>query len=271
MEKSKTGASASQRTVFMHTIALTFLLVGFLLLGQPAQLRAGCGCDKPPPEPAAVIPSAAFAGMFVTFFHPGFQGGQRWTVVFRNGGASAQVIAEVVLKRDLTDPPDPQSPPTYQPQLAVPVPNLTMGPTAIEAFTDNDSFIVPRESFTVIGQPVVVSEQTGKYSVKDYMTGVGADGTLYVSLGGLDAVCQPMAFRALAKDYPLRYADGAVVLLNSQGFFIDAFDQQSADHFWIEPRDEQTSDSLDYFRHSFEQYCADHQPGGVKEVDPQDP
>ncbi len=80
-----------------------------------------------------------------------------------------------------------------------------------------------------------------------------------------------MEFRSTIKNYPLRFADGAVAILNSQGFFIDAFNQQSADHFLIQPLGGPTSDRLDYFRHSFEQYCADHQPGGAKEVDPQDP
>jgi len=209
--------------------------------------------------------------MSVTLFHPGLQEGQPWTVVFRNGGASAEVSTTVVSKRDLTDPPDRQSPPTYQPQLVVPVPNLSKGPTEIEAFTDTDSFVVPRESFTVIGKPVVVSEHTGKFLAKKYVTGIGSDGTLYVSLGGLNNVCEPMEFKALARSYPLRFADGAVVMFNSQGFFIDAFNQQSADHFSIQRVDGANTDLLNYFRHSFVQYCADHQPGGPKAVDPQDP
>ena len=245
--------------------ALTALLFCLFLLSQPTSLHAGCGCDKPPPAPAAVIPPVAFSGMSVALFHPGLQEGQIWTVVFRNGAASAEVITTVVSKRDLMDPP------TYQPQLVVPIPSLSTGPTQIEAFTDTDSFVVPRESFTVIGKPVVVSEHTGKFSVKNYVTGIGSDGTLYISLGGLNNVCEPMEFKAFAKSYPLRFVDGAVVILNSQGFFIDAFNQQSADHFSIQRGDGANTDILNYFRHTFVQYCADHQPGGPKAVDPQDP
>jgi hypothetical protein len=118
---------------------------------------------------------------------------------------------------------------------------------------------------------VVASEQTGKYIVKHYVTGVGADGTLYISLGGLNNVCQPMEFRAVARGYPLRFAHGAVAILNTQGFFIDALSPPSADHFVVAPQEGLASDDLGYFRHSFAQYCADHQPGGPKEVDPQDP
>jgi hypothetical protein len=130
---------------------------------------------------------------------------------------------------------------------------------------------VPAESFTLIGKPVVASEQTGKYDVKNYVTGVGADGTVYISLGGLNNVCAPMEFRAFAKGYPLRFTTGAVAILNTQGFFIDALSPPSADHFVVAPQEGRTSDTLGYFRHSFAQYCADHQPGGPKEVDPQDP
>jgi hypothetical protein len=255
----------------MRTLALISSLSCLLFLGQPVRSQAGCGCDKPPPAPAAVIPPVAFPGMAVTFFHDSFQVGQTWTVVFSNGAGSARVVTDIVSKRALTDPPNLQSAPTYHPQLIVTVPTLSMGPTKIEAFADNASFIVPEEYFTLIGKPVVVSEHAANYSVKDYVTGVGSDGTLYISLRGLNDVCKPMEFRALAKSYPLRFADGAVAILDSQGFFIDALNQQSADHFSIQRVDGADSDLLAYFRHSFKHYCADHQPGGVKEVDRQDP
>jgi len=258
----------------MRTVALTSLFFLLLLLSRPVRLQAGCGCDKPPPVPAAVIPSVAFSGMSVTLFHDSFQPGQSWTVAFRNEAASTsiEVSSVVVAKRALFDPPDPQSVPTLHAQLNVTVPTgLPPGPTQIVAFAGADSFTVPAAAFTVIGKPVVVSEQTGNYSVKNYVTGVGADGTLYVSLGGLNNVCQPMEFRAFAKGYPLRFADGGVVVSNIQGFLIDAFDQQSAGTFWVQPLGAPASDRVAYFRHSFEQYCIDHQPGGLKEVDPQDP
>jgi len=250
-----------------NSIALAFLLSGFLLLGQPVQSHAGCGCDKPPLVPAAIIPNVAFPGMPVTLFHDSFQVGQTWTVVFRSGSRSASISTAAVLKRALTDP----STLPYQPQLVVTVPTLPPGPTRIEASSDNASFVVPEESFTVIGKPVMVAEQAGQYFVKHYTTGIGHDGTLYISLGGLSDVCQPIEFTALAKNYPLRFANGTIVILNRQGFFIDAFHQQSADYFLIRPQRGPDSDRLNYFRHSFEQYCAAHQPGGAKEVDPQDP
>ena len=39
---------------------------------MPKLANAGCGCDKPPPMPAAVIPHVAFSDMLVTFFDPSF-------------------------------------------------------------------------------------------------------------------------------------------------------------------------------------------------------
>jgi hypothetical protein len=267
-EKQQGWSKSGQNKAFCpRPRALTALLFCLFLLSQPTPLHAGCGCDKPPPAPAAVIPPVAFPGMSVTLLHDSFQVGQTWTVVFRSGAAAVSVPSAVVAKRALADP---QSPPTLHPQLIVPVPVLPLGPTQIEVFAGTDSFVVPAESFTLIGKPVVASELTGKFSVKHYVTGIGADGTLYISLGGLNNVCEPMEFNAYAKSYPLRFVDGAVVILNRQGFLIDAFNQQSADHFSIQRGDGANTDLLNYFRHSFVQYCADHQPGGPKEVDPQD-
>lgn len=155
---------------------------------------------------------------------------------------------------------------TYKPLLVVAVPSLPVGPTRIVAFTKGTSLTVPEESFTVIAKPVAAAEQTGSYAVKNYTTGVGADGTLYISVGGLNNVCKAMEFTTFATNYPLRMANGGVVILNFQGFLIDSLSPESATYFSIKPREKATSDRLDYFRHSFERYCANHQPGGAKEV-----
>jgi hypothetical protein len=245
---------------------LVTLLISFLFIARPIPVYAGCGCDKPPPAPAVVIPHVAFLGMPVTLFHESFRVGQTWEVAFQNDAAPAIVTATVVSKRTLTD----LNGTTYAPQLVVGVPDIGMGPTRITASHENVSFVVLESSFTVIGKPVAVAEQSGSFSVRDYTTGVGADGTLYVSVAGLNNVCQPMEFRTMLKNYPLRFGAGDVAVTNQQGFFIDALDTYSADHFTILPSAGPNSSSLDYFRHSFIQYCAAHQPGGVKEVDPQD-
>lgn len=247
-------------------LPFTLVLVAALLIGLPITAHAGCGCDKPAPAPAIVIPQAAFPGMPVALVHESFQTGQAWKVTFQNNTTLVTVPAKVVLKRTLTDPTGA----TSVPQLIVAVPNITMGPTRITVFRKGASFTVLETSFTVIGKPVAVAEQSGSFLVKKYTTGVGADGTVYVSVAGLQGVCQPMEFRVMLNGYPLRFGMGDIVITNHQGFFIDALDTESADHFAIYPSTGSVSNVLSYFRHSFELYCADHRVGGAKEVDSQD-
>jgi hypothetical protein len=262
----KLGAHMRFRILVNQPLLFTTFLVAVLLIGPSITAYAGCGCDKPAPAPAMVIPQAAFPGMSVTLFHERFQAGQVWEVTFQNNTTLVTVPAMVVSKRTLTD----LTRATYVPQLVVAVPNIDMGPTRITAVREEVSFTVLETLFTVIGKPVAVAEQSGSFSVKRYTTGVGADGTLYVSVTGLHGVCQPMEFRIMLKGYPLRFEMGDIAITNHQGFFIDALDTESVDHFAIYPSSGPMSNILDYFRHSFALYCVDHQVGGVKEVDSQD-
>jgi hypothetical protein len=250
-----------------HLLAFTLVVVAALRIGPPSPAYAGCGCDKPAPAPAMVVPQAAFPGMPVTLFHQSFQTGQTWKVTFQSTTTLVTVPATVVSKRTLTDPTGA----TYVPQLVVAVPKIDLGPTRILAVHKGISFTVGETSFTVIGKPVAVAEQSGSSLVKKYTTGVGADGTVYISVAGLNNVCQAMEFRALLSNYPLRFGLGDMVIANQQGFVIDALDAYSADHFSILPSGGPTSNGLEYFRHSFTQYCTAHQPGGLKEVDSRDP
>jgi hypothetical protein len=241
-------------------------LVAVLLIGLPITAHAGCGCDKPAPAPAMVTPQAAFPGMPVTLVHESFRPGQDWQVTFQNNATLVTVPATVVSKRTLTDPARV----TYVPHLVVAVPNIATGPTRITVFREEVSFTVLETSFTVIGKPVAVAEQTGAFLVKKYTTGVGADGTVYVSVAGLQGVCRPMEFRIQLKNYPLRVGMDDIAISNHQGFFIDALDTESADHFDIGPSSGPLSNTIHYYRHSFALYCADHQVGGAKELNPQD-
>ena len=251
-------------TTSLQKLALAPFLAGLFFLSQPTLARAGCGCDKPPPAPAAVIPNAAFPSMSVTLFNKSFKVRQTWNVSFQSGSTTTTVTASVVSKRNLTDP----SGTTYTPQLVVSVPNIPMGPTSIQAYTKTASLFVPKESFTVIGMPVVVSEQNATYAVSNYTTAVGSDGTLYITLGGLNNVCQAMNFKSYLKNYPLRVDN--VVIPNFQGFLIDSLTTESG-YLALTPQQGATSDILYYYRHSFQQYCLEHQPGGSKAVDSADP
>lgn len=253
-------------TTATRPILATVLLTGALLIGSSLTAQAGCGCDKPALAPATIIPQAAFSGMPVTLFHDSFRAEQAWEVTFQNNTNRVTTTATVVSKRTLTDPTGA----TRVPQLVVVVPEVSMGPTRVTATRDGFSFTVSEAQFTVIGKPVAVAEQAGSLVVKRYATGVGADGTVYLSVAGFNNVCQAMEFRAMLDNYPLRFGMGDAAITNQQGLFVDALDTYSADHFSILPPVGASSNILDYFRHSFTQYCADHQPGGIKEVDAQD-
>src|SRR5260221_10087865 len=72
---------------------LILLLVAMLAL--PKFAAAGCGCDKPPPKPAAVIPSFAAPGMPITIFDRRFRKNQLWKVSFSSGDTTVLTVARV--------------------------------------------------------------------------------------------------------------------------------------------------------------------------------
>ncbi len=262
------GFIMQQKRLFSSSLTMAMLFACSLFASHPRRAEAGCGCDKPAPAPAAIIPSAAFSGMKVTLFDTQLRNGQSWTVTFQNGPTSVKTTATVVTKPSLTDPPGA----TVIPQLVVTVPaGVAMGPTRILASSKKSSLTVSEQSFTIIGKPLVLSEQMSSSKVESYTTGVGADGTLYVSLGGLQEVCQPFEVKTQFTNYPLRFALGDVVVLNHQGFLIDTLNDMSADHFVILPSGGAQSNVLDYYRHSFEMYCERHLTGGAKAVDTLNP
>ena len=258
----------------VQTLLYSAFFVLFSLSVLPSPVQAGCGCDKPPPVPAAVIPHVAFAGLPITLFHASLTEGQDWTVTFESFGKGPRrqrkktVQATVVTKRTVTDP----SGTTLVPQLVIPLPDVLVGPTRISATTGSDDITILEDEFTVIAQPVSLTEATGHQKILRYQTGVGMDNTLYISVTGLDQVCQAIQFEGFLRRYPLRIDE--VVILNAQGFFIDAFGPEGPTYFSLTPPPTKKrggkSDFLYYFRHSFEEYCTAHQAGGEKEVDPND-
>ena len=155
--------------------------------------------------------------MKVTLFNPSFQVGQTWNVSFKGG---VPTPASVVSKRDITD----STGATYKSQLVVTVPSsITPGPATILAYKTGAPYVsVPSTSFTVIGKPVVVSEQNTSTTVTNYKTGVGYNGTLYISIGGVNNICKAMNFEGFTLNYPLRFANGDVVISSSQGYVINS-------------------------------------------------
>jgi len=257
-------------------LLLSLAITSVFLLLTSSSAQAGCGCNKPPPAPAAVIPHVAFGRMKISLFDARFQPGQQWTVVFRNGlQESRPRKVKVKARRALTDTTGQTTTPT----LLVTVPaTIPVGPTSITASNGVETLTIPDTDFTVIGKPVMVSEKIAKFTKANYTTAVGADGTLYFSLGGLAKVCQPMKFNALMEGNPLRFGDtGSIVIFNSQGFLIESLactpaGCTPASHYFpdLNTGDVEKSDKMEYWRHSFARYCVDHRPGGAKAIDPHD-
>ncbi|HVN91009.1 MAG TPA: hypothetical protein VMT61_14440 [Candidatus Binataceae bacterium] len=234
---------------------------------SPRVADAGCGCNKPPPLPATVIPSVAYPGMQITLYDPSLTSGQKWTVTFNNGSQSVPVNGKILYRRDITD----SSGRTRDYQLTIAVPNIASGPTKITAVSGSNTINVPNTGFVVMGKPQIVHQQNSEFEEVSYSTGVGADGTLYVAVGGLDKVCDPIDFTSSFANIPLSFGDGDVLIYNWQGYFIDALTPASHNHFSITPATSpSSSDILYYGRHSFQTYCKQHRPGGIKQVDPRD-
>src|SRR5260370_23392106 len=76
---------------------ISVALMVAIYVAMPKLANAGCGCDKPPPLPAAVIPSVAFIGMPATFFDPGFVAGHQWTIPFNSRKVAPTVSPAVAL------------------------------------------------------------------------------------------------------------------------------------------------------------------------------
>jgi hypothetical protein len=213
--------------------------------------------------------------MAVTLFHASFQAGQTWTVGFYNGTSQITTAGTVATKRAITDPTRA----TYTPQLTVVVPNnILVGPTSIVASASGSpSLVIAETSFTIIGAPVMFTERNVEYTMENYNTGVDVNGILYMAASGFNSVCKTMRFQTRMDGFPLRFGNGDIMIMNHQGFLIDALLDPNDPalgvrrRFSVIKKKQDKSNRLIYRRHSFAQYCADHQPGGPKAVDPQDP
>jgi len=256
---------ALMRTRKLLAGAIIALLLATL---SPKLALAGCGCNKPPPAPAAVIPNVAAPGMPITFYDRRFVKNQVWQVTFTSGTASASTTAVVVRKRDITVPSGKK----ITAQLIVTVPKLAPGPTSIKISRGKHvEMMIQAKDFVVMGGLIGVSQQNNELELERYTSAVGEDNTLYMGVGGLNTVCDAMKFQSVLGGYALRFGDNDVIIFNGQGYLIDKLDPSSHNHFFINPSTSSSSDQLVYERHSFQQYCIDHAPGGSKQVDPKDP
>jgi hypothetical protein len=254
----------SKQRRFISLVAITAMA----FFGRLPAADAGCGCDKPPPVPAAVRPAATYAGAAVTLFHPALVVGQRYRVRFTSSAASGSQTVEAVAinRRDLADG-------QYKPQLVVAVPALPPGPAAIDVSGDTTGPILSLsdDAFTVTGLPVVVPPDRGEFHFPQYRAAVGRNRVTYIALD-LSNVQAPMVVRAQAIGYPLRFAAADVMFYNPEGFLMQRLDGGIPGLFTIDSAaGSPDSDTLQYSRHEFSTYFLQHAERQPHAVDPADP
>ena len=252
----------------LRPLLLLSLTLSLALLVAASDADAGCGCTKPPPPPAAVRPAFAWPSAEVTVFDAALVPGHPYRVVFapmQNGPEQAvEVVA--IERRDLADG-------AVRTQLAVPLPELPLGPTAIrivDAVTSGTVRALPDADFTVAPRPVGVPNGVGVYRFEGYRGAVSRAGKLLLSLD-FDEVQHARVFEARATDLAFRFGEEDVVFYNVQGFLMQLLGQSMPGLFAIQTASGEASDLLRYSRHEFNTYFLKHEERNTHAVDPTDP
>lgn len=261
--------AASSRRVSAAASVMVALaaLVGVAAVRAP-EAAAGCGCTKPPPPPASVRPNFTYSGAPVTLISEKLVDAAAYRVYFRSGvgPASAVVDATASLRRDLADR-------VVKMQLSVPLPTLPLGPTSIEVRDAAGAVVMALadDAFTVVPQPVVLSEKLGAVTALGYSAAVGRDGTVYMALD-LSAVREARTFDVWGDRLPLRFGLDDVVFYNTQGFLMQLLDKPIPGLVVFSTTDMKgsSSDRLHYYRHEFETYLLAHGERSLHGIDPVD-
>ena len=242
-------------------LALT-LLVACATVSIPAlPADAGCGCQKPPPELAAIRPNATYAGTPITLFNSRFKVGTAYSVEFTSfTGTKTSVSATAVSRRDLADG-------VTKPQLVVTVPNMAIGPASVRVSSGKTQILaLTDDAFTVVPLPVAVSQEVGSTSYPSFKAAIGRDGTFYLSLD-MSAITLPRVFRAQAKGYPLTFTSDDVVFFNIQGFQMQLLNADMPGLYSVESANSTVdSDILGYSRHEFSTFYLQHEERQVHQV-----
>ncbi len=234
-----------------------------------APATAGCGCEKPPPLPAAVRPHATYSGAQVALFHPALVEGGSYEARFApsSGGQIIGAAGVASVARDLADGLD-------RAQLTVSLPTLPPGPAAIEIVSVDDGSVVSAISddhFTVVPDPIGMPDCYGEHVHQGVRAAVGRDGLLYLALD-LSDLQRPTIFEAQAMGLPLRFGNEDVVFYNTQGVLMQALVDQQIEPvpgmFVLPARNPDTnSDTLHYSRHEFASYFLSHDERAAHAVD----
>lgn len=242
------------------------------LLFTPVVIQAACGCLKPPPEPAAVLPSVGIQGQTLSFFNVAIQSGDFFTVDFyAEDGSRYTATGTAALLGDIAAWPTQVSVPTLKVTMPV-VDSADYGPmTVIGTKADGTTFRIEKDGFTAIGQPIDLNVNEANRRISDYATGVGEDGSLFIAFKGLEQICSGVEYEGQLIHYPLAYGYDQQTIWNVQGYLLDTFVPEHEAYYTWEAGTGHKSDRSKYNRHSFEQYCAAHAAGESLEVDPSNP
>ncbi len=251
------------------------VVAGALALAPAGAVRAGCGCDHPPPAWSVVMPPFGSPHKVITVFAEGgsFTVGETYAVSF-GSGPTVSVVA------------------TLSDRLEVAVPKAAApGPAAIRVQGPDYDHSYPESAFTVLGKPRKIKNREGIFAARNYEAAVSSDGTLLLPIN-VEKVLDPVQFAFALRDLPLAFTADDVVIYNADGVDLTLFtlDVNTTSHQWGEyygwtvetdaglpaeiyeglehESDEpsRTSDLFTYWRHEFYTYRNAHLPGGTHEV-----
>lgn len=249
-------------------VALVLALLGAAAALDASPAWAGCGCKKAPPALAYVRPNVTYGGAAVNLFHDRLEFGKAYRVRFASAsGGAADVVATASERRDLADG-------VMKPHLTVTLPNLPLGPAAIEVLDADDAPVltVPDDDFTVAPGPVVLPAKMGMNKYREQRAAIGRDGTVYLSID-LSAVREARTLDMWAQDLPLEFGLDGVAFYNTQGVLMQLLDQPVPGLVTFDVKDggKKHSTRLRYFRHEFESYFLAHGEHSTHAIDPTDP
>lgn len=240
---------------------LSLFLAAFMFL--TTQALASCGCDKPPPQPADIIPHFGWSGSKAKVYGDDLKEFQNWDVTIIAGGTEYTTTAPTVKGVDITDPSAART--EIWLNLTLPsLPTSAAGPAQIVVERRGRRIDIAKNQFTITNTPVALTATPGTVN-HPITVGVGINRQTFVSFSGLENVCDAIEYDGKFTDLALRIPESQVVIWNTQGFLLDMLTPSTA-NFVRTTGLCCDSDSLHYERHDFSDYCEQHDKGESLEV-----
>ncbi len=254
-----------EKTKFIIVSVICMFCCLVLLFLKVYNANAGCGCEKPAPPPAAIIPDATYPGSYVRIYDDFLIPGRVYTVLFNQ--TSTTGVADI----------DREG----RKRIKVLVPETDdIGPAIIKVIANNGMVVtvIGPAGFTIISKPVKLYEVDGIYKYTNYKCAVDLTGTLILSFD-LSGITEPLNFIGKFLNKELRISGSEdVVFYNIQGYLMTDMGSFSLPHHIpglnkiTKTSDNDTgSDMVLYWRHEFATYTEAHEAGNPHERDPSDP